>query len=104
MQKIKQDTITIANVDIMDIKTLTSISRIRVYAKDVEEAQKIAFDEFMRGVPEDKKKAEKSRVFARVDGEIEKYRVMCSMNDFINLCFDYGTTEKIEDTAEKIEG
>ena len=97
MQKIKQDTIAIANVDIMDIKSLTAISRIRVYAKDADEAQKIAFDEYIKGVPEDKKKAEKSRVFARVDGDIEKYRITCKMDDFINLCFEYGTVEKIED-------
>ena len=97
MQKIKQDTISIANVDIMDIATLTAISRIRVYAKDTTEAQKIALDEYIEGVPEDKKKAEKSRVFARVDGEIEKYRLTCKMEDFINLCFSYGTAERIED-------
>lgn len=96
MQKIKQDTISIANVDIMDIKSLKSISRIRVYAKDAEEAQKLAFDEYIKGVPEDKKKAEKSRVFARVDGDIEKYRITCSMNGFIEYCFEHGTVEKIE--------
>lgn len=97
MQKIKQDTISIANVDIMEIKNLTVITRIRLYAKDVEEAQKLAFDEYIKGLPEDKKKAEKSRVFARVDGDIEKYRVTCSMNGFIEYCFEHGTVEKIED-------
>lgn len=97
MQKIKQDTITIANVDIMDVKTLTAISRMRVYAKDTAEAQKKAFDEYIKGVPEDKQKAEKSRVFARVDGEIEKYKITCSMESFINLCVEHGTVEKIED-------
>ena len=97
MQKIKQDTIAIANVDIMEIKSLTAISRMRVYAKDADEAQKLALDDYIKGVPEDKKKAEKSRVFARVDGEIEKYRLSCKMEDFINLCFEYGTVEKIED-------
>ena len=96
MQKIKQDTISIANVDIMEISSLTAISRVRVYAKDASEAQKIALDEYIEGVPEDKKKAEKSRVFARCNGEIEKYRLTCKMKDFINLCFEYGTTEKIE--------
>lgn len=97
MQKIKQDTISIANVDIMEISSLTSITRLRVYAKDAAEAQKAAFDDYIEGVPEDKKKAEKSRVFARVDGDIEKYRITCKMDDFINLCFEYGTVEKIED-------
>lgn len=97
MQKIKQDTISIANVDIMEISSLTAISRMRVYAKDAEEAQKKALDEYIKGVPEDKKKAEKSRVFARVDGDIEKYRLTCKMEDFINLCFDRGTVEEIED-------
>lgn len=96
MQKIKQDTISIANVDIMEISSLTAISRMRVYAKDAEEAQKLAFDEYIKGVPEEKKKAEKSRVFARVDGDIEKYRVTCSMNGFIQYCFEHGTVEKIE--------
>lgn len=97
MQKIKQDTISIANVDIMEISTLTAISRMRVYAKDATEAQKLAFDEYIKGVPEDKKKAEKTRVFARVDGEMEKYRLACKMEDFINLCFENGTVEKIEE-------
>ena len=97
MQKIKQDTISIANVDIMEISSLTAISRMRVYAKDASEAQKIALDEYIEGVPADKKKAEKSRVFARVDGDIEKYRLTCKMEDFINLCFTYGTAERIED-------
>lgn len=97
MQKIKQDTISIANVDIMEISSLTSIARLRVYAKDTAEAQKTAFDEYIEGVPENKRKAEKSRVFARVDGDIEKYRITCKMDDFINLCFEYGTVEKIED-------
>ena len=96
MQKIKQDTISIANVDIMEIKSLTAITTLRVYAKDASEAQKIAFDEYIKGVPEDKKKAEKSRVFARIDGDIEKYRLTCKMDDFINLCFEYGAVEKIE--------
>lgn len=96
MQKIKQDIISIANVDIMEISSLTAISRMRVYAKDAEEAQKLAFDEYIKGVPEDKKKAEKSRVFARADGDIEKYRVTCSMNGFIQYCFEHGTVEKIE--------
>ena len=97
MQKIKQDTISIANVDIMEISSLTVITRMRVYAKDASEAQKIAFDEYIDGVPEDKKKVEKSRVFARVDGDIEKYRITCSMNGFIQFCFEHGTVEKIED-------
>lgn len=97
MQKIKQDTISIANVAIMEISSLTAISRMIVYAKDATEAQKIALDEYIKGVPEDKKKAEKSRVFARVDGDIEKYRVTCSMNGFIQYCFEHGTVEKIED-------
>lgn len=97
MQKIKQDTISIANVDIMEISSLTAISRMRVYAKDATEAQKIALDEYIEDVPEDKKKSEKSRVFARVDGEIEKYRLTCKMKDFINLCFSDGTVERIED-------
>lgn len=97
MQKIKQDTISIANVDIMEIKSLTAISRMRVYAKDANEAQKLAFDEYIKGVPEEKKKAEKARVFARVDGDIEKYRVTCPMNGFIQYCFEHGTVEKIED-------
>lgn len=96
MQKIKQDTISIANVDIMEISSLTPIARLRVYAKDASEAQKTAFDEYIKGVPEDKKKAEKSRLFARVDGDIEKYRITCSMNGFIQYCFEHGTVEKIE--------
>ena len=97
MQKIKQDTISIANVDIMEIKSLTAITTLRVYAKDENEAQKVALDAYIDGISDDKKKAEKSRVFARVDGDIEKYRITCKMDDFVNLCFDYGTVEKIED-------
>ena len=97
MQKIKQDTISIANVDIMEIKSLTVITTLRVYAKDESEAQKVALDAYIDGVPEDKKKAEKSRVFARVDGDIEKYRITCKMDAFVNLCFEHGTVEKIED-------
>lgn len=97
MQKIKQDTISIANVDIMEISSLTSIARLRVYAKDAAEAQKAAFDAYIDGISDDKKKAEKSRVFARVDGDIEKYRITCKMDEFVNLCFEYGTVEKIED-------
>ena len=80
----------------MEISTLTAITRLRVYAKDATEAQKVAFDTYIDGVPDDKKKAEKSRVFARVDGDIEKYRITCKMDAFVNLCFEYGTVEKIE--------
>lgn len=96
MQKIKQDTISIAKVDIMDINSLTAISRIRVFSKDADEAQKLALDKYIKDVPENKKKAEKSRVFARVDGDIEKYRITCSMDGFIQYCFEHGTVEKIE--------
>lgn len=96
MQKIKQDTISIANVDIMDVKTLTATASARVYANSEAEAQKIALDDYLSTIPQEKRKAEKLRVFARVDGEIEKYRLSCKMEDFINLCFEYGTAEKIE--------
>ena len=96
MQKIKQDTISIASVDIMDVKTLTVTTSARVYANNESEAQKIALDDYLSTIPQEKRKAEKSRVFARVDGDIEKYRLTCKMEDFINLCFEHGTAEKIE--------
>ena len=96
MQKIKQDTISIASVDIMDVKTLTVTTSARVYANNESEAQKRALDDYLSTIPQEKRKAEKSRVFARVDGDIEKYRLTCKMEDFINLCFEHGTVEKIE--------
>ena len=96
MQKIKQDTISIANVDIMDVKTLTVTASARVYANSETEAQKIALDDYLSTIPQEKRKAEKSRVFARVDGDIEKYRITCSMSGFVQYCFEHGTVEKIE--------
>lgn len=95
MQKTKQDTITISNVEVYDKRTISKVCDCKVMERDTKKAAKEALRVYLNGLGDSEISIEKSDYFARVSNT-EKYRLTCKMEDFINLCFEHGTAEKIE--------
>lgn len=90
-----QRTIKLFYVEVIEKKTLATVFSDKVYEDSEDGAEKIVLAEYLVGTPEDKKKTEKARVFTRVV-DIEKFTATCKMTDYIQLCVDKGTVEKIE--------
>lgn len=94
MQKIKQDTITMLVVEIFNKHTLEKVWESKTLENNASKAEKMTLKEYIDGF-ECEKPPKTSDYFARVSG-VEKYRLTCKMEDFIDLCFNIGTAEKIE--------
>ena len=95
MQKYKQDTIVISNVEVYDKRTLSKVYEGKTMESDATKAEKEVLGVYLNGLADNEISAKKSDFFARVSN-IEKYRLTCKIEDFINLCFEHGTAEKIE--------
>lgn len=95
MQKYKQDTITISTVGIYDKRTFQKVFEGKTFEDNEKKAEKHILNVYLNGLSENEIPTEKDNYIARVDG-VEKYKLTCNMEDFINLCFEKGTAEKIE--------
>lgn len=95
MQKIKQDTISITTVEVYDKRTFSKVYEGKTMESDTTKAEKEVLSVYLNELADNEMPAKKSDYFARVSNA-EKYRLTCKMEDFINLCFEHGTAEKIE--------